>query len=886
MLSTTYVAVRQHGVCRGTLWRQEGAPSSSSSSSHHKKKKSGSAGTAAAASPTSSSSSSYETTDYCVATGNLLAAYESFTFFQRGDVPTRLYEVVGASSPSLTMTTSTLDSSSNSKSFCLVTNQGTHVYCQAVTRKCRDMWLATLQAGLQVSLLQQQPPKMMTTIPTIPTRNTGRDDERPKQSPLSSPEPIQSVQEEEQDQQQDQDEQQPPPNTTAPLHIKTGMFRNIAAAFERRPPVVKSCLSCGALEWTAATAAAGLTSPKSSSTPSSPTMAAGSSHSHSASATKTKAIIYSNASPVSHYGREQRCDLCRDCINAQGVIHHLQFLKTCMATARQEKQALLQARQLCASVILAKETTMTATNRDPEDEKGEVKKTDQKEAKATNIEEGEEEGEMKIADQKKEVNDDDDETDKPLEKQQEEQIIDSHVDDENKNAVAMEVTDTNDDGEHPADTKDVVETVVETPSSSSPPPPEPAEDKSSDASSNESWTHVETTLSGEDHHHRPQSPPPTTRTTAATMAAGSTSSSTGAQQQQQQPDWIHVAPSSASSTAVLELVQDKQRFGSLTRVSPFLEMLVEDLLLQGRIGVADFLEQLEEAVAQTETDSLAKLKKQAFRVAGDMGTAMKLLVEHALPKQQHDLAALFHNYEFSFSSAASPAAENSTYNANSSSHAMSALTSLATSSSTTAVAATASSAVAGGGTETLACLLEFFLDLCEEGELSAVSFFWPQLCHLHLCMLPAENAAAVARVDLVEDFLLTVATRFSIHLVMELVWSHTADLEESLDYHPESFSYAFTSSAPVGAAGSVGGTTSHSAGAGLGGPSSGATATLLAASCCTPCAMSCRRRRFAVLRFVCEFAVMFNNRHYPPRRILQHCHHQNCKGKAFLPRGD
>jgi hypothetical protein len=54
----------------------------------------------------------------------------------------------------------------------------------------------------------------------------------------------------------------------------------------------------------------------------------------------------------------------------------------------------------------------------------------------------------------------------------------------------------------------------------------------------------------------------------------------------------------------------------------------------------------------------------------------------------------------------------------------------------------------------------------------------------------------------VEDFLLTVASRYSVHLALELVWSHTADLEESL--------------------GSA------------------------------PCPASCRRRRYAVLRFVCE----------------------------------
>jgi hypothetical protein len=36
------------------------------------------------------------------------------------------------------------------------------------------------------------------------------------------------------------------------------------------------------------------------------------------------------------------------------------------------------------------------------------------------------------------------------------------------------------------------------------------------------------------------------------------------------------------------------------------------------------------------------------------------------------------------------------------------------------------------------------------------------------------------RVELMEDFLLTVATRYSVHLALDLVWGLTADLEESL----------------------------------------------------------------------------------------------------------
>jgi hypothetical protein len=201
----------------------------------------------------------------------------------------------------------------------------------------------------------------------------------------------------------------------------------------------------------------------------------------------------------------------------------------------------------------------------------------------------------------------------------------------------------------------------------------------------------------------------------------------------------------------MDLLDDPAQFGPLLRVSPFLKSIVHELS-NGLIGVADFLEQLDDAVGSTgkrEADSLTELKKQAFRVAGDMGSAMKQILDHALPSKQVD------NYYCS-----------------------------------------------NTGTDMLACILEFLLDLCEEDELNSVAFFWPQLCHIHLRMLPPKNSAEQRRVDLVEDFLLTVATRYSVHLALELVWSHTADLEESL------------------------GT--------------------------APCPVSCRRRRYAVLRFVCE----------------------------------
>lgn len=205
-------------------------------------------------------------------------------------------------------------------------------------------------------------------------------------------------------------------------------------------------------------------------------------------------------------------------------------------------------------------------------------------------------------------------------------------------------------------------------------------------------------------------------------------------------NWIDVPPTSATTKALWQVVKSRD-FELYAQQSPLLHKLQQQFL-QGLLGVNEFLAQLK--AERDDAVELAALKQQAFRLAGDMGSALQLL--------------------------------------------------LTTTSSTSA-----------DSIDLLVCILDFLLDLCAQGETAAVAFFWPQLCHLHLRMLPPETAAQVIRVDLMEDFLLTVAARYSIQLALELVWSHTADLEESL----ESSSVAEMNTA-------------------------------------------CRKRRFAVLRFVCE----------------------------------
>eukprot|EP00977_Amphora_coffeiformis_P022409 scaffold10860_cov182-Amphora_coffeaeformis.AAC.26 len=481
--STTHQAVRLHGVCSGSIWRQEG--------------------------PNVTTTHQSGDLEYANAYGNYLNTYESLVAFQRGDAPIRCYEVVGASSTA-------------EKGFRCVTNQGTHVTCQTVSQKCRDLWLATLNAGLELSLLQQQPKE-------------GKPFEMPA------------------------------PQTTAQTK-------------KRKPSFSKYCQSCGALD--------------------------------------SKRPILGTATPLFQYGKESRCDVCHDCLVAQGVVHHLRFVQACMESAKQEQDALQKVWNLCAQLVSPSPPT-----------------------------------------------------------------------DVSSKAPAASTTTT----------------TTTTPGS-----PE-TEDKSSNSSS-ESWTHIEPAESS----------------------------------------WIYVAPTQASSAAILELLQSPS-FASYTRVSAFLERVSDDLI-NGRIGVPDFIEELDEAVGRKASHSLSALKKQAFRVAGDMGSAMKLLLDNALPKMQtaEDKAyGLTHNVDI------------------------------------------------------LKCVLEFMLDLCDESDISAVAFFWPQLCHIHLCMLPGSSSADVARIELVEDFLLTVATRYSIHLALELIWSHTADLEESLAQNQ-------------------------------------------------PCSAACRRRRYAILSFVCE----------------------------------
>ena len=346
--------------------------------------------------------------------------------------------------------------------------------------------------------------------------------------------------------------------------------------------------------------------------------------------------IVADGAPLAQYGIESRADLCLKCWTAQGVLDHVQFIRQLYTSVTQERQALLQAREVCLMALISK------------DKLKDIKQPQQKD-KDDNL---------------------------PKEDDQ----------------VELEISDIRLNG-------------------------------------NSSW-------------------------------------------------------------ALSNVIRKNSQFAACQRVSPTLVSFVQQYQ-QGIVDVMEFMEGLDHAVGKRD-DHFRDLKKQAIRVAGDMGTAMKLLLEQALPHQLLQCSL-------------SPAGNKSN---------------------------TLSPDVIGGddsNTEMLQCLLEFFLDLATDGELNALAFFWPQLCYIHLRMLPPENAVELARVELFEDFLLTIATKYSVHLAMELIWHHIADLEDA-----NVASGSLTDSVDGGSADDY-------------------TAALSAA---------CRKRRFAVLKFLCELeSLLFDFEH-------------------------
>eukprot|EP00934_Nitzschia_sp_Nitz4_P003317 Nitzschia sp. Nitz4//scaffold155_size52807//3660//7830//NITZ4_006790-RA/size52807-processed-gene-0.13-mRNA-1//-1//CDS//3329537351//3307//frame0 len=190
-------------------------------------------------------------------------------------------------------------------------------------------------------------------------------------------------------------------------------------------------------------------------------------------------------------------------------------------------------------------------------------------------------------------------------------------------------------------------------------------------------------------------------------------------------------PLTPHSHHVLSGVLSSPQCNNFCRLSPTLERLSISFS-RGDVGCSELVELLENAIGIRDED-MRKLKQQAFRFNGDMGTALKLLADNALPNVSQDDDD----------------------------------------------DATMDYAAHQNATELVECILEFFLDLLEEGELQSVAFFWPQMLNIHLQMLPPQDTVSLRRIELMEDFLLTVATQHSIQLAIDLIWSHTADLEDA-----------------------------------------------------------------------------------------------------------
>jgi hypothetical protein len=241
---------------------------------------------------------------------------------------------------------------------------------------------------------------------------------------------------------------------------------------------------------------------------------------------------------------------------------------------------------------------------------------------------------------------------------------------------------------------------------------------------------------------------------------------------------IRSSPEQAITSALLQLLSTPG-FATLRRRSKCLDLecqRLERVVVLGVHAVVEFLENIDSMCGiyppieedQDEMDvdeqELLKnvdpmrrrleLKKEALKISGDMTTAMKLLHDNALGISNSPFAPPVRD-----SMPSSPAGG-----------------------SLLDGSMTSSGMHSSNSLDMLTCLLELLLDLCEDGELAAVAFFWPQLRHIHLTMLPPINATEMCHVELVEDFLLTVACKYSVQLALELVWGCLADLEEGLGH--------------------------------------------------------------------------------------------------------
>lgn len=852
-------ATRKNGICSGTLWKQHASgtvlpPNLSLSSSYSNRPSSPSESQLLGASGALDSNERGRSQDYCVLVGNTLTSYVDVHSYWRGDHPTSEVRIVGASAwnptplmgggsqhgsgtgsltftptpppiissssvvatalaseavsfPDSTATTMTaVTPPSGPPTFRIVTFAGTHIYCSAPTPTDRDTWLAALHSGLEASYAS-----CTETLSTITSSSSSSSCvraggvEQTNNTPRSSSLRVQDI----------LPKLLPHPNvTTAMENTNNTIILNPPPP--QRAVRLRNALKRRVSSRNAAASSSSVSSPCSSSHGYQPPyeIDAPPSTKHCVSCGRyppEPAMKYSST-PLPQYGMENRCNVCQDCLVGQGLLRHVNFLCGLYLSDAHERAALTSARDLVVKTleaVAAREAA--AVEREKERQRLVLQIHQQQHSQQQQRQQQAATGASRTQHEQQQTvtastcpdiatstttttgatavdNGREDKRESGSSQSSSSSSSNSAIisgDDYDDDSGEEEITHPNPDGggvsgsgvsgsgvgggndsrgttstgessgwtnvDHTDDV--VVEDAVDETQTSS--------------TLSGSWTNIDQLPSA-------QGGGGAAAGSGITAGGGTPSSS-----------WINLPPSASTTKALLHLISTAD-FATYRRRSRVLDWNCRNLE-SGGIGCAsEFMENLDECAREASaslaaafgdngnvdeegegngpTNPVMGMKKEAFRVAGDMGAAMKLLQDYALPPHSMD----------------------------------------------TGEGGGGGIGLAGcigsGNTEMLACILEFLLDLCDEGEIQSVAFFWSQLRSIHLRMLPPRDADALVRVELVEDFLLTVSTRHSVHLALELVWGLIADLEESL-----------------------------AAGEGSG-----------------YCSSACRRRRFAVLRFACE----------------------------------
>ena len=644
-------------------------------------------------------------------------------------------------SPSVVATPTAASVQPQTSTFRIVTYAGTHIYCSASTPADRDVWLASLHAGLESSMMSvAEVLNEVVSQDTIGQAVEEGDENDAESSPTKTiREPSLSVPEQtiltpplvqqrglgsalRRKLLEAQQKGQPAPDQSELLNKQSDANISsfgFAAPYECvSPPAPKHCISCGRYP------------PQTAYRP--------------------------QSCPLAQYGMETRVDNCAECLISQGLLSHVKSYTGMYSADALERSALVKGRELvqrCIETTLDNEETQRkAIERTMERELREKSERELEllvqEAGAICVHDGDAE------DNKKDMNIGKDDVVDDKGATEDEDVLAARSAMAEAEAVfdgsAGDDPENNDDNEE-GDSNSSDETGEGTAGSSS-------------------WTAVgsHTTSESTDKSHaltdswadvpREDSSTSAPASASVTVAGGGASSTDEALLQghtgRTLDSWVSLPPLPATTVALLELVSSAD-FQTLRRRSRVLDQNCKRLeggVYGGTDAAAEFLETLEEHAREASvcasgvsgvSASAIELKKQALALSADLGSAIRLLKESATGQKGPT------------------------------------------------------------STETLASISEYLLDVVEEGDLASVGFFWPQIRQIHLACLPAVDVGSLVRIELMEDFLLTVAVKHSVHLALELVWGCIADLEESLGAPNES-------------------------------------------------TFACRRRRFAVLRFVCE----------------------------------